>query len=247
MPYHQAQAQENYNPNQKTETVEQEQAITETIKESHSRRGIVVANNRLRLNSQIDATISKLHVKEGDQFKKNDLMVEFDCSIERAALEETRLSHEVAKFNFDAKQRDAEDMPVSPQTLDLLKLRTELALTKLNHLRERIKQCRLFAPIAGRVLKILIHEYETAVALSPIMEIIDDQPLYFRVFLPWAWLEWLSIGDTVEIEVIGKNYFAELAELSQEVDPLDQSIKTLFKFHSQDGLKLGMNGVVKFK
>ncbi len=214
--------------------------------ENYHRRGIVTAKNRLKINSQISAAVSKLHTEEGAQFKKNDLLIEFDCSIERAALEEARLSHEVAKFDYDKKQREAEEMPVSPQSLELLKLKTELALTKLNHIRERTKNCRLLAPFAGRVLKILVREYETSAALAPVMEVVDNQPFYFRVFLPWKWLKKLSIGDPVKVDIMGKNYPAELADLSQEVDPLDQSVKALLKFKSQDGLKLGMNGIAKF-
>ena len=67
---HQAQAQKSNKANKKTEVIEQKQSDTETNKESHSRRGIVIANNKIRINSQIDATISKLHAEEGVQFEK---------------------------------------------------------------------------------------------------------------------------------------------------------------------------------
>ena len=238
--YFQAQAQESNDQQKQAET-----AVSE--KEDYTQRGIVVAKNQVRLNSRIDAAISKVHTEEGAQFKKNDLLIEFDCSIERAALEEARLSHQVAQFNFDEKKRETEEMPVAPQTLELLKLKTELALTKLNHLRERIKHCRLFSPFAGRVVKILLREHEVATALAPVMEVIDNQPLHFRVFLPWAWLKWLSVGDAVEIDVMDKNYSAELVELSEEVDPLDQSVRALLKFKSQDGLMIGMSGIARLK
>ena len=228
------------------EQAQQTTTSTDTNIKNYDRRGIVIAKNQLKINSKISATVSKLHTAEGAQFNKNDLLIEFDCSIERAALEEARLSHEVVKFDYNEKQRKAEEAPVSPQTLELLKLKTELALTKLNHIRERTKNCRLFAPFAGSVLKILVREHETATELAPVMEVIDDQPFYFRVFLPWMWLRKLSVGDPVKIDIMGKNYPAELADLSQEVDPLDQSVKALLKFKSQDGLRLGMNGTAKF-
>ena len=244
---YQAQAQKPNKANKKTESLEQRQSNSKTNKESYSRRGIVVAKNRIRINSQVDATISRLHTEEGAQFQKNDLLIEFDCSTERTALEEARLSHTVAKSDFNAKKREAEETPISPQTLELLKLKTELALTKLNHLRTRTEHCRLFAPFSGRVLKILMQEHETVTALAPIMEIVDDQVLHFRVFLPWTWLKWLSLGDSAMIHILDTDYPAELVELSQEVDPIDQSIKALLKFQSQDNLILGMNGIAKFK
>ena len=239
-PAQQVPANDGANPAQQVPT------NADTSIENYNRRGIVIAKNRLKINSQVGATISKLHVAEGVQFNKNDLLIEFDCSIERAALEEARLSHEIAKFDYNKKQREAEEMPVSPSTLELLKLENELALTKLNHIRERTKGCRLLAPFTGRVLKILVSEYETAAKLEPVMEVIDDQPFYFRVFLPWRWLKNLSIGDTAKINIMGEDYPAELANLAQEVDPLDQSVKALLKFKSQDKLKLGMNGTAEF-
>ena len=245
--FSQAQAQTNRPQNEQTKQLKQAVETAGKSVKNYTRRGIVTAKNRLKINSQISATVSKLYAEEGAQFKKNDLLIEFDCSIERAALEEARLSHEVAKFDYDKKQREAEEIPVSSQSLELLKLKTELALTKLNHIRGRMKNCRLLAPFSGRVLKVLVREYETAAALAPVMEVIDDQPFYFRVFLPLIWLQKLSIGDNVKIDIMGKNYPAELSDLSQEVDPLDQSIKALLRFKSQDGLKLGMNGIAKFK
>ena len=182
-----------------------------------------------------------MHTKEGAPFEKNDLLIEFDCASERAALEEARLAHEVAQFNYAAK------IAVAADTLGLLKLNAELALATLNRLRERIKNCRLLAPFGGRVLKILVQEYETVTTLNPVMEIVGNEPLHFRVFLPWAWLKWLALGNTAEVEVMGQNYPAELVELSQEIDPLDQSVRALLKFQSEGGLRIGMNGVAQFK
>ena len=222
------------------------EAQPKTAVVSHQRRGIVIAKNQVTINSRIDAVVSKLHIEEGQQFEKNDLLIAFDCSIERAALEEARLSHQVAKHNYETAQREAEEISVAPQKLELLKLKTELALTKLNHLREHIKHCRLFAPFNGRVIKISIQEHETTDPRTPLLEIVDDQALHFRVFIPWAWLQQFAIGDSAEIEIMGRNYPAKLVALSEQADPLDQSVKAILKLQSQDGLIIGMNGVARF-
>ena len=232
--------------NKPTQIIEQHPVAAETHAEDYQRRGIVIALKRIKINARSDAVISKLHIKAGELFKKDDLLIEFDCSVERAAIEEARLTHEVAKFNYELKKRDAAEGLLQPQELELLKLKTDLALTKLNHQRERIKNCRLLAPFSGRVIKIPVSVHETVATLTPIMEVVDNQPLHFRVFLPWKWLEWLTVGDLAEIEIMEKNYPAELVELSQEADPLDQSIKALLKLQSQDGLIIGMNGIAKF-
>ena len=166
--------------------------------------------------------------------------------VERAALEEARLSHEVAKYDYQAAQHKAEELPTVHQNLEIFKLKTELALTKLNHLRERIKSCRLFAPFSGRVIKILIGEYETTDRLTPILEITDDDALHFRVFVPLDWLPQLAIGAQAEIEIMGNSHPADLVELAEEADPLDQSIKAILKFQSQEQLIIGMKGVAKF-
>ena len=215
--------------------------------ETYQRRGVVVAAKQIRLTSRVDGVVSAIQVKAGQPFEKNDLLIEFDCSIERAALEEARLLHEMAKFDYNVKLRLVKDNATSTEEFELSQLKMEVALAKLNHLRERVATCKLFAPFAGWVLKVDVQQHQSVVHLQPVIEIIEKGPLYFRLFLPWAWQQWVSVGDRVAVVIAGQSFQAELSDFSPEVDAINQSVKALLRLPPEADLPIGASGIARFK
>lgn len=215
--------------------------------ETYQRRGVVVAGKQIRLASRMDGLVSAVHVKLGDQFAKNDLLIEFDCSVERAALEEARLLHEMAKFDYVVTLRKRKENAIGNEEFELSQLKMEVALAKLNHFREQIDSCRLLAPFGGRVLTLDVQPHQSVVTLQPVIEIVEQGPLYFRLFLPWAWQQWLSVGDLVDVAIIEQHYQAELIDFSSEVDTVHQSVTARLRFPSEANLPIGISGVASFQ
>lgn len=207
------------------------------------RQGIIVPVRRTRLTSRFDAVVKQMFVDVGDRFKRDDMLVEFDCSVERAALEEARLVHKLEKLKYDESRKQAEDKRGD----ELMALQTEVALARLNYLREKIKYCKITAPYDGRVIRLFSSPYEKVLALDPVLDVIGDEGLEFHFFLPWDWRDQIPIGHRFNVTVGKQNYKVSLSDVALEADIVDRSFKAIAKFvGDQDSIPLGVSATAHF-
>lgn len=222
-------------------------AATQTEPLSWRRSGIVAAVRRVRLGARMDAAVSALHAREGERYRQGDMLVEFDCSVERAALEEARIAFQLAKLGHKTKKREYENREITEEQADMAALQSEAALAALNRMRERVKYCAITAPFDARVVKVFAAEHEEVAAHKPVVEIAEDTALQFHLLLPWAWLQWLSIGDEFDVRIAGRDYRARLKHLAPEADPVDKSLAAIARILDADNrLVIGMSGTARF-
>lgn len=214
---------------------------------SWRRSGIVAAARRVRLGARMDAAVSALHAREGERYRQGDMLVEFDCSVERAALEEARIAFQLAKLGHKTKKREYENREITEEQAEMAALQSEAALAALNRMRERVKYCAITAPFDARVIKVFAAEHEEVAAYKPVVEIAEDTALQFHLLLPWAWLQWLSIGDEFDVRIAGRDYRARLKHLAPEADPVDKSLAAVARIlDADDRLVIGMSGAARF-
>lgn len=222
-------------------------ATTQVVPLSWRRSGIVAAARRVRLGARMDAAVSALHAREGERYRQGDMLVEFDCSVERAALEEARIAFQLAKLGHKTKKREYENREITEEQADMAALQSEAALAALNRMRERVKYCAITAPFDARVVKVFAAEHEEVAAHKPVVEIAEDTALQFHLLLPWAWLQWLSIGDEFDVRIAGRDYRARLKHLAPEADPVDKSLAAVARILDADNrLVIGMSGTARF-
>ena len=190
----------------------------------YRRGGVVAPARRARLGARMDAAVAVLHAEQGKRFRRGDVLVEFDCSVERAALEEARIAHRLAKFHHSAKRREAENREVLQEQAELAGLQAEAALAALNRARARARYCTITAPFDARVLKVFVAEYEDVKAQEPIVEVAEDAAPRLHLLLPWDWLSWLAPGHEFDVRVAGRDYRARIERLAPEADALDESV-----------------------
>jgi len=211
------------------------------------RSGIVAAARRVRLGARMDAAVSALHAREGERYRQGDMLVEFDCSVERASLEEARIAFQLAKLGHKTRKREYESREITEEQVEMAALQSEAALAALNRMRERVKYCAITAPFNARVVKVFAAEHEEVAAHKPVVEIAEDTALQFHLLLPWAWLQWLSIGDEFDVRIAGRDYRARLKHLAPEADPVDKSLAAVARILNADNrLVIGMSGAARF-
>ena len=234
-------------PVQQTTATQTAAPASKTAPLSYMRSGIVAAVRRARLGARMDAVVSTLYAREGERYKQGDMLAEFDCSVERASLEETRIAFQLAKLTHKAKKRGFENREIAAEQMELAALESEAALAALNRMRERVKYCTITAPFDARVIKVFAAEHEDVEAHKPVVEIAEDTMLQFHFFLPWAWLQWLSSGDSFDVHIAGRDYRAQLERLAPEADPIDKSLAAVARILDADEkLVIGMSGIARF-
>ena len=209
---------------------------------SQFRSGVIVPAQRTRMVSRLNGVIKKAFVTTNSKFKRGDVLLELDCSVERAELEEARLSHQLEKLKYDQLKAKG----IDDQEQEAAALTVETKLARLNAMRAKIQYCEITAPYDGQVAKLFVSEHEGVSAWDKVIEIINSNSYEFHFFLPidWQKKKSLAIGDQFNIEVDAKNYTVQLTSIAIEADAIDRSFKTVAKLLEPDSLPLGITGRV---
>ena len=202
------------------------------------------------LSSELAAKIKKLDLQEGDRFKKGDVLVGFDCTVERARLLKARAQWEVAKKRAEVSRRLAELDSISIMEVEKSLAEVMEAEADIVVMEAIIDKCVIFAPFSGRVSILHARVHQFVSAGQPLLEILDDHDLEVELLIPSQWLMWLKTGKEflVQIDETGKKYSAKVRRIGASIDPISQSVKIMGKIYDPDGeLLSGMSGHAFFQ
>ncbi|WP_297325737.1 HlyD family efflux transporter periplasmic adaptor subunit [Nitrosomonas sp.] len=212
-------------------------------------RGLIKPLREATLSTNRIAKIAHINFKEGDSFKKDEKLVQFDCLQQRAeekAMEAEASAKElILKNNQDLSQFNA----VGSLELEVSKAQYDKAMADLNVLKIRNWECTIKAPWDGRVTEVKAHKFEVIEPGREIMKILDDSSLEIEMIVPSKWLVWIQPGINcpVIIDETGKSYESYITRIGARVDPVSQTIRIFasFKGDASDVLA-GMSGKVIF-
>lgn len=202
------------------------------------------------LSAEISAAINQLKFREGERFKKGDLLIAFDCSMQQAQLQKAQATAEGAHKTFEVNSRLSELQSVSTLEVDVAKAKLGEANADIALGKAALQKCRIFAPFAGRVVSLSGREHQYMKLGDPIMEIIDDSELELKLIVPSAWMRWLKVGETfrVHIDELGKDYPAEIKNIGASIDPISQTVPVFAYIKGKyTELLTGMSGKAVFQ
>ena len=118
------------------------------------------------LSSQIAGRIEKISVQNGERFKQGDLLVEFDCTVQKAQQQKARSELLATRKRHEANLKLQEfksigDLDVAISAAEVDKARAEYALVKA-----QVGMCTIDAPFNGRVIKRIEQAIEFAAKLD---------------------------------------------------------------------------------
>lgn len=189
--------------------------ITKTVSGS----GKVQAEIDVKIAARISAEIIKIHVKEGDQVKKGQLLVELDRERYIAMVEQVEsqlLSAQASVKKADADYVRVKDLYAknlsSQSDLDAAEATKESALSLANQARAGLKQTKddlektkLLSPIEGTVTKVYKEEGEIAVGsqfqADIVMNVADLNKMEVVSEIDENEVVVLHLGDKTKIEV----------------------------------------------
>lgn len=201
------------------------------------------------LSAEISAAINQLKFREGERFKKGDLLIAFDCSMQQAQLQKAQATAEGAHKTFEVNSRLSELQSVSTLEVDVAKAKLGEANADIALGYAALQKCRIFAPFPGRVVSLSGHEHQYMKLGDPIMEIIDDSELELKLIVPSAWMHWLKAGQTfqVHIDELAKDYPAEIKNIGASIDPISQTVPVFAYIKGKHNeLLTGMSGKAVF-
>ncbi len=212
-------------------------------------RGVVRASTQAILYAQIQGRVNQLPYKEGQRFDKGQTLVLIDCDKYRAELAAAFAEHEVKdkvyKNNLELTKLDA----VSKLDLETSEAEAKKASAAIRVAEVNVKGCLVSAPFSGRVVGVMVNEFENVFPNDKLISLLDDTSLEIELVLPSTALSWLKRKSnfTFVVDETRRGYAAKIKEIGAAVDPASQTIKVIGAFEKlPPEILSGMSGTAEF-
>jgi membrane fusion protein, multidrug efflux system len=212
-------------------------------------RAQLTARQFTTLSGELAARIDKIATRVGDRFKKGDVLVVFDCAVQRAQLAHARAVLFGADKTYAINQRlqalkSTGQLEVEVSLAEVQKAKADVAAAEAT-----VSKCEIPAPFSGVTVDQKAREFQYATPGQPLLEILDDTTLEIELIAPSRWLDRLKPGSAFELHIdeTNRNFSARVDRLAGRVDPVSQSIKVIGTITSStEGLVPGMSGRAVF-
>lgn len=208
-------------------------------------RAQIRARQHATLSAEMAGKIVELPLRDGENFKKGDRLVAFDCGAQRARQEQAAAAVQGASRKREVSTKlnqlnSISQLEVATAESAEAQAKAELALTSV-----MVQRCSITAPYDGRVADVQVQRYAFAAEGTPLLSIYDNSQYDVEMIVPSNWLSWLKPGISfrVRIEETGGDHSAEIIRLSGAVDPVSQSVRVYGRIKGPvDNLRPGMSG-----
>jgi membrane fusion protein, multidrug efflux system len=212
-------------------------------------RGLVRAVHEATLSSEMAAKIVLLPKKEGEAFRKGDVLVDFDCDRVKAEWRVAEAERIGAQAAHDNSRRLAEYRAAGAHEVQIARAAFDKAAAAVEVIVVRLKQCRVLAPFDGRVVEVPVREHEMPQAAQPLMRVVDDSKLEIDMIVPAAHLKWLKPGAPFAFKPDASpgTFAGDILRVGAAIDPVSQTIRVTGRLDVKPGdLLPGQAGVVSF-
>lgn len=222
--------------------------IPETIVEEHQLiRAQLSAINYTTITAELGEKILKLPVRDGQKFKKGDVLVQFDCGVQQAQYDKSKAQLNIAERNALTNEKLFKLGAAGRIEYENSQSEFEKVKAELSELGVVLSRCISRAPFAGHVVEQRAREQQFVPSGQPILEIIDNSALELEFIVPSKWSSWLSENNqfNIHMDETNKDYPAKVTQVGARIDPISQTIKVRAAIQGDFlDLRPGMSGTV---
>lgn len=212
-------------------------------------RGVVRALDQAALSTDLQARVLTIGFREGEAFKKGDLLIAFDCERYRAESQSADAVAREMRLTLESNQQLEKFRAVGKHDVEISRARVDKAEAEAGALQSRLKQCDVYAPYDGRVAELTINRYEQPQLNKPYLVVVSQSRLEIEVIVPSYWLSWIKPGSQLNFQVdeTKHTYVAKVARIGASVDAVSQMVKVIATFdESVPDVLPGMSGAAQF-
>ena len=202
------------------------------------------------LSSELSARIDQLAFKEGESFRRSDVLVKFECSINEAKLASANADVQSATAKLEVAERLLEFKSISILEVDLEKAALAKALAELRAETAIVSKCSLKAPFNGKISELKVFNHQFVNRGDPLLHIIDDSGLEVEFLANSSWLSWLKPGLELDVVVAETQttHTVTITRIGAKVDPVSHSIKIVGVINDRPQyLVVGMTGRIVYR
>lgn len=212
-------------------------------------RGVVRALDQAALSTELQARVGKIGFREGEAFKKGDLLMSFDCERYRAETQSAEAVAREMKLTLDSNQQLEKFRAVGKHDVEISRARVDKAEAEARSLASRLQFCEIYAPYDGRVAELTINQYEQPQPNKPFLVIVGNSRLEVEVIVPSHWLSWIAPGTPLNfgVDETKGSYNATVVRIGATVDAVSQMVKVIATFNDPvTDVLPGMSGAAQF-
>lgn len=212
-------------------------------------RVIVRSFETAAIASEVNARITYLPAREGDTFRKGDVLVEFDCRRAIAEHDAAEASMRELKAAYQSQLKLLEYKSTGTVAVEQALYQYEKAQAELRVYAVKLESCRILAPFDGVVTEKVAQVHEIAQPNQPLIKILNQSRVELVMMVPSAWLPRIS-GATfpVTIDETGHIHKVRVLQSTGLIDPVSQTSRVIAELvgPAQDVLP-GMSGVADLR
>lgn len=197
------------------------------------------------LSSEMAGRIDGISTKVGEHFKKGDLLVTFDCALQRAQDAHARAVQTQAEKTYVIDERLVALKSMGKLELEVAAAEVAKAKADVAASESLTSKCSIAAPFDGVTVDEKARAFQYTTPGQALLDIISDDGLDLELIAPSRWLVWMKPGYKfqVHIDETDKTYPAQVVRLGGRVDPVSQSIKVIGEITTNaPELMAGMSG-----
>ena len=225
--------------------------IPETIVEEHQPiRAQLSAVNFTTIAAELSEKILKLPFRDGQKFKKGDVLVIFDCGVQEAQLNKSKAELSIAERNATTKEKLLKLGAVGRVEYENSLSEFQKVKAQVSEIEVILSRCVTRAPYHGHVVEQRVHPQQFVSAGQPLLEIIDNSALELEFIVPSKWSSWLSENNqfNIQMDETNKDYPAKVTQVGARIDPISQTIKVRAVIQGDFlDLRPGMSGTVNIE
>lgn len=214
---------------------------------------VVDAIQKADISFRVSGKVQKIHVKEGDEVKKGQVLAELDPVDFTIRLKDRQASYDTAKANYDRARELVEKGAISRVDHDDIRAKYHTAKANLSAAEQDLLYTKLKANFDGYIAKRHVEKFEEVIASQDIFSLSDVSALKIKIDLP----ENLMILVTQKggearnlqaaFDTIPKQKFTlSFMEASTKADPNTKTFKITLKMDTPENYNIlpGMTATV---
>lgn len=197
------------------------------------------------ISSPMVGKVLRIPSRVGQRFERGETLLTFECTENEARAQIAQSELTAASEGLEAKIRlkamdAASEIEVTVAAAQVAKAEAQFKLSKF-----QAGQCKVAAPFAGFVVRIMGKPFQTATVGQPMIEIVSAGVPKLRLSASSKWFTRLSVGTplNVKIDETGAVYLAAISAVNARIDPVNQSFEMEARIQgAAAGLLPGMSG-----
>ncbi|SFJ17362.1 RND family efflux transporter, MFP subunit [Phyllobacterium sp. CL33Tsu] len=195
-------------------------------------RGLVRAIDDALISTELNARIVEITRREGEGFKKGEVLITFDCGKYQTELNAARAEVEFNKIALNNSIELDKRKAIGRFDVQQNRAKYEKAQAQAGTLAVQVAECTISAPFDGRIAEMRAKAYEMSKPNEPLMRLVNTDRLEIELIVTSLWLQWIKPGlkFRVTVDETDTVHDATVQRIAATVDSVSQTVKIMAVF-----------------